>query len=885
MELADPQGSYAVLIGSSRYADPGLEDLPSVAANLHDLGRLLEDPAVWGLPPGHCVRIPDPAGTTDVLDAVHRAAQRATDSLLVYFAGHGLPGPDGDGLLLALPGADPERPYTWLDFRDVRREVLGSGKRVHRAVVLDCCYSGQALAGGMSGPVTLTEQARIAGTYLLTSTSANTMALAPPGEAHTAFTGELIRLLERGLPGAGPLLTGPDLYDHLLAELRAKGRPLPQQRLSNTGRTLAFARNRYGAAARATEPAVPQPPAPVVPEPFREVLRAQPRVIADRAAVLAATDPDASWELLRLAAVTRPAQEVAALVRLLLGREPYPVLSRPLERIPRPGAPLSEVVHATAAADRSPGDLAVFARALRALDADDEARLLVHRIAAFRRPEDVAATIRALSGSREQPEGDAAALLDAAIRFLRTTEAVLELAGALWSAELDECADRVLRAPAVSAPPEAARLADALRAMGRVAEGLTLYSSVLADGPREPAEVVRMVAAAERAGGRIWAHTFVEAAAAADTSVPATGGLCDALWAAGLAGHARSVLTSSASRLKVPELISLGDLLHAQGHGAEVLILFDDAAGHRSPEDGLVLVRALREAGRPLDAQDLLAALARRPVEFVAGLLAGLDGPGAGRDRDRVMAALPTDLAARTELIRILIAGRRPYGYLMGPFCRLPALEMIEQVHVWLGQFGDAPAHELLHHLVQTAPDRAVELLECLEEAGPGALGRFVHHRPLGADPLLDRTVLRALLTTVGGRATAPLEPVSDLVIDLLVNTRGQALDRRVTAIAALCRAGLTERVDRALARSNVRQPNPDVVALAAQLTARGLSSSARSVIRGAGWMSPETHRQLVRDLMEADLTDLAMYAEMTYGGPPGPGAEAGPAMQRDLGA
>lgn len=262
MELPDPLGSYAVLIGSSSYESPDLEDLPAVSRNLEDLGRLLEDPGVWGLPPDHVTRVAEPSSPAQLLDAVREAARRATDTLLVYYAGHGLVGPgEVDSLLLALPSSDPERPYTSVDFANVRREVLDAGRKVNRVVILDCCYSGQAMTGGMNGPVTMAEQARITGTYLLTACGPNRLAVAPPDEPHTAFTGELIRALSGGLPGAGPLIGATELYEHVTGELRAKGRPIPQQRLSNTGRDLVLARNRHGLPGGAT-PAAPPPPPP-----------------------------------------------------------------------------------------------------------------------------------------------------------------------------------------------------------------------------------------------------------------------------------------------------------------------------------------------------------------------------------------------------------------------------------------------------------------------------------------------------------------------------------------------------------------------------------------------------------------------------------------------
>lgn len=264
MELADPEQSYAVLVGTSAYTHASLDHLPAVANNLRRLGELLEDPAVWGLPPGHCVRVPEPRTATEVLEAVHEAAAGATDTLLVYYAGHGLRPPVNDGLLLALPGTDPERAYTALDFEAVRQEVLATHRTANRVVILDCCYAGSVFAGGMAaaGEATaaVADRARIAGSYVLAACARTASAQAPPGERYTAFTGELIRLLERGLPGAGPYIEAAQAYEHLYAELLRKGRPLPQQRLSNAGRTLVLARNQYPLAAPRRDREPDRPP-------------------------------------------------------------------------------------------------------------------------------------------------------------------------------------------------------------------------------------------------------------------------------------------------------------------------------------------------------------------------------------------------------------------------------------------------------------------------------------------------------------------------------------------------------------------------------------------------------------------------------------------------
>ncbi|MFK0259309.1 caspase family protein [Streptomyces sp. NPDC090445] len=828
MELADPNGSYAVLVGSSRYDSPTLEDLPAVAGNVRDLGRLLMDPTVWGLPPGHCIPITDPSSHEVVLDAVHEAAQRATDSLLVYYAGHGLPGPDGDGLLLALPTSDTDRPYSWLDYRGVRREVLNAGRRVNRMVILDCCYSGQALIGGMSGSVTLTEQARIAGTYLLTATSANSMALSPPGKPHTAFTGALIRLLDQGLPRGGPLITAPELYDHLLDDLRSDDFPLPQQRLGGTGHTLVFARNRYGTR-NPVALAAPAAPARAVPERLRDALRAQPRLIAEHASRWRTTDPAGAAELLTLAATTRPAQEAAALVCLLRGQ------MRTDE---------ADFVLAAAASQRAPADLAACIHALRAMDDDGSADMLLRTVAKHRPPQDVAATIRSLrtDGGGTTAVADAEALLAAAVAELGTTEAVLDLAGALWSAQLDDCADQVLRAPSVSSSHETARLAEALSSIGRVEEALALYVRVFEDVVQAPSNLVRVLRLADEAGRPADADRLLTAAAKTVSTIQDIADLCDALWAAGMGDRAGGTLAWSAGRLATDGVIVLADVLHAQGHDEAVLQLFAQAALHRPVADTPVLVAALRTMGRPLDARRLLLDAAGRPVEDVAELFGILDDQGAVRDRARVRGALPDALAPRARLIRLLHVARRSVEDLLDPLLGLSDAQFDDALRLLRAEGADDVAGLLLRHLVRNAPDRAAQRLEHLD--GAGSL-------------LLDRVVLRALLQASDRRVAE----VRTEVIVALVGPRGRTIDERVAAIGSLCEAGLTERVEEVLADATRHEPRVEIVNLIGRMEARGLTAGARAVVRSASWMFSELYRDFVLALLRAGLRDLAVYA------------------------
>ncbi|WP_322784855.1 caspase family protein [Streptomyces justiciae] len=241
--LSDPTRSQAVLVGVHRYTR--LEDLSAVAANLEGLRTALTDPEVWGLPPEACTVLaqPDDAGT--VLDTVRDKARLARDTLVVYYAGHGLTDPHTDELYLALPDSDPDREYTALRYEYLRRTVLDPQAGAQRTVViLDCCYSGRALLGRMSASAHIADQAVVDGTCVLTASAETRPALSPPGEVYTAFTGELIATLTGGVADRPDPLDMDTLYRHLHQRLASRSRPLPQQRNRNAGGLIAIARNR-----------------------------------------------------------------------------------------------------------------------------------------------------------------------------------------------------------------------------------------------------------------------------------------------------------------------------------------------------------------------------------------------------------------------------------------------------------------------------------------------------------------------------------------------------------------------------------------------------------------------------------------------------------------
>lgn len=230
----DPRQSSCVLIGVSDYGK--LRELPAVRENLVQLPEVLADPKIWGIPPERLHTIAYPQSADAIREAISAAAQDAPDTLLVYFAGHGLYDKK-DGLLLALPeatGKDRSNTVPWQQLAEVIRNADS-----HRRIVwLDCCYAGLALPDkeatpqDKKDPPELLEVAEVEGTYLLAAAQKHEEAKSPDGEGCTAFTGELVNALRDGIAPGPPteeFLSLNSLHQQVRSVLRKKHFPEPNR--------------------------------------------------------------------------------------------------------------------------------------------------------------------------------------------------------------------------------------------------------------------------------------------------------------------------------------------------------------------------------------------------------------------------------------------------------------------------------------------------------------------------------------------------------------------------------------------------------------------------------------------------------------------------------
>ncbi|WP_370962207.1 caspase family protein [Amycolatopsis sp. cg9] len=618
--LPDPGASRAVLVGVSDYAP--LEKLPAVRNNLKTLREVFTDPELWGLPAAHCVSLPDPTSVDEVLEAVHAAAAEATDALVFYFAGHGLLDERSD-LYLALPDAAKDRLHRAVRYDDIRREIVGTARACYSKVaILDCCYSGRALQGGMGGSVELADHARVDGTYLMTASAETSVALAPPGEHYTAFTGALIDKLVRGVPDAPEVLEMDKLFYSVRMDLQAKNFPVPQQRTRNDGKAIALVRNRHRIGPRtAAEPApavvraLPRPPAGL-----EAVLWRRPAdLYAEVQALRAHGQAELGEQLLAASAALRADQEAASVIALL-GRQGT-------------GEDLRTAL--TAAALRPPEEVLRIVDALYDWDSPETASRLV-RAAGSAGSAD-AAQLASLLQRRGRAE-ELVELLNAAFGAARAGGSLIEMVNALWLAGLRGEVDRLIVDASRDLPgADIAALADELRDVGREEVAFGLYArSADAVATRSPMAVAQLCKAMAEAGRAADSAPIAQAFVERARDVGSLLDTATTFWDTGQEPLADLVLTQAAEVLPTPGVTAFATALRRRGREDAAYRVCVRAAGARPAGSVLEITGALRDEGRPVDARKVVEEVATRATaETVAGLLSGCE---AG-DRRRIFRA------------------------------------------------------------------------------------------------------------------------------------------------------------------------------------------------------------------------------------------------------
>ena len=240
-----PNESLAVLVGFSTFPrDEELESLPAVRRNIQDLVTTLSDPTIVGLPRARIRDYIDPGETGLLMETIAKECELVADTLIVYYAGHGLLG-TGNELFLATSTSTLGMPaYNSIAAKTFRDAVLRSRAK-RKLLIIDCCFSGDIVGAQAASQDIVKAELHAKGTYTMASSSRNATSLAPPDSEHTAFTGHLLDVLAHGVESTSDTLTVDELFDAVRNLATQSNHPIPERlEFQDIGR-LRIARNRH----------------------------------------------------------------------------------------------------------------------------------------------------------------------------------------------------------------------------------------------------------------------------------------------------------------------------------------------------------------------------------------------------------------------------------------------------------------------------------------------------------------------------------------------------------------------------------------------------------------------------------------------------------------
>ncbi|WP_026073089.1 caspase, EACC1-associated type [Nodosilinea nodulosa] len=242
-----PEETQAILIGASQFPkDNSLCPLPGVVNNVLDLAKLLCDYQILGVPQSNITVILDEANASKVGDQLAQASKGATDTLIVYYSGHGLIGRGSATTKLLLAVGDTTQDnsnFNALPFETVK-EAIERSPATKKIVIIDSCFSGRALPKMSDNTSYIKERIDIKGAYIIASVPGNEQADAPEGERYTAFSGKLIEAIQNGIDNQRPEINLEELFQHVKEKVVEAGFLEPQRSTVRDADQIVLFRNR-----------------------------------------------------------------------------------------------------------------------------------------------------------------------------------------------------------------------------------------------------------------------------------------------------------------------------------------------------------------------------------------------------------------------------------------------------------------------------------------------------------------------------------------------------------------------------------------------------------------------------------------------------------------
>lgn len=242
-----PESRHAILIGTSRYEDERLPALRCPEQDVDGLAAVLRDPAIGRfdmvLP---LKNVPHHAMLTEIRQVLEQASK--DDLFLFYFSGHGKTDTRNRLYLIATNTALSALEVTSLPIETLK-DLLDAYRTTRIIIILDCCFSGAAGASFAKSSFDDTLKVHFSegrGKYLLTASTATTVAAEKEGDIYSVFTKHLIAGLQTGAAdldqAADGRITIDALYRYVYHQVRQEGGQEPMRwDLSQKGEHLIIA--------------------------------------------------------------------------------------------------------------------------------------------------------------------------------------------------------------------------------------------------------------------------------------------------------------------------------------------------------------------------------------------------------------------------------------------------------------------------------------------------------------------------------------------------------------------------------------------------------------------------------------------------------------------
>lgn len=214
----DFSNSTAIVIGNSNYNDNSLANLPTVENNVDGLISVLSDINIIGFQESKIFKFLNYNSASELGKELASIILKTTDTILLYFAGHGKINDDGE-LCLTVSGTDVNAlELTSIPFKAIKN-LLSKSPAKSKILIIDSCFSGRAIEFMGQAEMDIFQAEGVQGTYLMTSVPRNKFAKAlDSNKQYTAFTSVLLNTLENGISIPKEYLSLDDIYHYIKSD-------------------------------------------------------------------------------------------------------------------------------------------------------------------------------------------------------------------------------------------------------------------------------------------------------------------------------------------------------------------------------------------------------------------------------------------------------------------------------------------------------------------------------------------------------------------------------------------------------------------------------------------------------------------------------------------